>query len=422
MLQLLFGMLNNSTLLIFGVFVSAAILGIPFSRRNFLALFTFCVGVNALQVGLYAAIGFQATQWWYPVITHVPSVLLYSLYFRRKVLSAIFAVTSAYLCCQLSKWLSLLALSFAGRLWVAYAVRAAVTVFLGYFIIRYFASSMAVILTKPYKTVIIFSILPVAYYLFDYIATVYTNLLYSGSEVVFEFLPFVLCVAYLIFSIVYFREYEEKCEAEQHNRLMEMKRAQSEKEIEAIRRSEYAVALLRHDLRHFMNNIVAFIEQGDTEKAKAYIREIIAAADRTAMKRYCENELVNMILSSYENEISEKGIRFQHAIQMPEKLPVSDVDFTSILSNGLENAIHAVSGLEPELRTISLDLRMNKDKLLLSIKNPYADTIEMVDGIPQAKGEGHGLGTHSIKYIAEKLKGNCQFVASDGQFALRVVL
>ena len=294
--------------------------------------------------------------------------------------------------------------------------------FLGFLIIHYFVPSLSVILTKPLKTVLIFNILPAAYYLFDYIATVYTNLLYSGSEVVFEFLPFVLCVAYLIFSIVYFREYEEKCEAERHNQLMEMKRTQSEKEIEAIRRSEYAVSLLRHDMRHFLNNISSYIEHGDTDKAKSYIREIIASTDKTATQKYCENEIVNMILSSYENEISEKGIRFHHSIQIPAKLPVSDVDFTSILSNGLENAIHAVSDLDPNKRSITLDLRMNGDKLLLSIKNPYAHKVDMLDGLPQAEGTGHGLGTQSIRYVAEKLNGNCQFIAKDGQFALRVVL
>ncbi len=385
-------------------------------------LFIFFVGVNLLQLAVYKRVGLVGTMWYYPFITHVPSLLLYWLYFRRKVLSSIFAITSAYLCCQLSKWLSMLSFVVYERRWVEYGIRAVITVILGFLIIRYIAPSVAVILTKPFKTVLIFSILPLAYYLFDYIATVYTNLLYSGSEVVFEFLPFVLCVAYLVFSVVYFREYEEKCEAKQLGQLMEMKRAQSEKEIEAIRRSEYAVALLRHDMRHFMNNIISFIEQGETEKAKAYIREIIAAADKTAMERYCENEIVNMIISSYENQIKEYGISFSHSIQIPAKLWVSDVDLTSILSNGLENAINAVSQLDSEDKRIALDLRMNDDKLLLSIKNPYAHKVEMVDGLPLAKGDGHGLGTHSIKYIVEKLKGNCQFVAQDGQFTLRVVL
>lgn len=333
-----------------------------------------------------------------------------------------FAITSAYLCCQLSKWLSMLAMVLTGKVWVEYSVRTFITVFLGFLIIRYFASSIAVILTKPIKTVLIFSILPFAYYLFDYGTTVYTNLLYSGSEIIFEFLPFVLCISYLIFSIVYFREYEEKCAAEQRNRLMEMQRTQSEKEIEAIKRSEHAIALLRHDMRHFLNNISSYIEHGDTNKAKSYIREIIVLADKTAMQKYCENELVNMIISSYENKMNEMGICLYHSIQIPEKLPISDVDFTSILSNGLENAIHAVSELDIDKRNITLDLRMNDTKLLLSIKNPYAHKVEMMDGIPQSKETEHGFGTQSIKYVTEKLKGNCQFVAQDGQFALRVVL
>ncbi len=422
MLQFILGMLNNSTLLLFGVFVSASILSIPLVKKNIVILLAFCIGVNALQYICYSRIGLKGAQWLYPFLTHLPSVLLYCLYYKRKVLSSLFAVMSAYLCCHLSKWLSMLALVLTGKLWAAYGTRAAITIILGFLIIRYFASSIAVILTKPIKTILIFSILPAAYYLFNYTATVYTNLLYSGSETVFEFLPFVLCIAYLIFSVVYFREYEEKCEAERHNQMMEMKKAQSEKEIEALKRSEYAISLLRHDMRHFLNNIVSYIEQGDTEKAKSYVCEIIASADKTAMQKYCENELVNMILSSYENEMMEKEIRFHHSIQIPANLPVSDVDFTSILSNSLENAIHAVSSLDPDKRSITLHLRMNDDKLLLSIKNPYAHKVDMLDGIPQAKEIGHGLGTQSIKYVAEKLKGNCQFDVKDGQFALRVVL
>ncbi|NLM34092.1 MAG: GHKL domain-containing protein [Clostridiales bacterium] len=317
----------------------------------------------------------------------------------------------------------MLFLVFTGEQWISYGVRTVLNIVLGLLIIKYIAPSIAVILTKPYKTVLIFSILPATYYVFDYIATVYTNLLYSGSELVFEFLPFVLCIAFLLFSVIYFKEYEEKCQIEQHNQLMEMMRVQWEKEVEAIKRSEYAVALIRHDMRHFLSNISSYIEHGDTDKAKSYIREIIALTDKTAMNKHCENKIVNMILSSYENEINEKGIIFYHSIKIPTKLPVSDVDFTSILSNGLENAIHAVSKLGPgKERSITLDLRMYKDKILLSIKNPYEDKVDMLDGVPQAKESGHGLGSQSIKYVTEKLKGNCQFIIKDNQFVLRVVL
>ncbi len=421
-MELIFGLINSSTLLLLGIFVSSAILSIPFHKKNIAILLLFCIGINALQISFFIHHGYKSTEWLYPVITHLPAILLFSLYYKRKVLSSLFAVTSAYLCCQLSKWMSILVLEITDNIWVSYGVRAVLTILWGYVIIRYFASSIAVILTKPFKTVLIFSILPVAYYVFDYIVTVYTNLLYSGSEIVFEFLPFVLCIAYLIFSVVYFKEYEEKCEAEQHNQVMELKRVESQKEIEVIKRTENAITVLRNDMHNFLNNITSYIEQGDTLKAKDYIREIIALEQEKSKHKYCENEAVNMILSSFEYEIQKKQIHFDYSIQIPIKLPVSDVDLISIISNGLENAIHAVFLFEPEKRNITLDLHMNDDKLLLSIKNPYVHKVEMLDGIPQKKGAGFGLGAQSIKYVAEKLNGNCQFVAKDGQFTLRVIL
>lgn len=422
MLQFVIGMLNNSSLLLFGVFVSAAILSIPFNKKNVVSLLVFCVFVNVLQYVSYANFGLRGAEWFYPFFTHLTSILMFCIYYKKRFVSSLFAVMSAYLFSQLSRWFSLLALAFSSRLWVSYGVRTAFTLLLGFLILRYYASSIAVILTKPRRTILIFSSLPIAYYLFDYIASVYTDLLYTGTEVVYEFLPFVLSVAYLIFGVVYFKEYEEKVEAEQHNQMMQLKRAQSEREIEAIKRSEYQVSLLRHDMRHFMNNIVSYIDQGDSEKAKAYINEIISLTDKTATKKYCENEIVNMVLSSYENKMMAKDITLQYSIHIPTELPISDVDMTSILSNGMENAIHAVSILDPARRKISLDIRMSNNKLLLSIKNPYDHTVEMVDGLPQAREEGHGLGTHSIKYITEKLNGHCQFLAQDGLFVLRVVI
>lgn len=415
-------MLNSSTLLVFGVFITAAILSIPFTRKNILIFFLLCLGINIVQLAFYFEGGLRSAQRVYPFITHLPVLLLTVFYYKKQVLHSVYAITSAYLCCQLSKWIGVLIYAVTGKIYMEYGFRTIATLLLGIVLIRYFAETLGVILTKSRKTILIFNILPVSYYLFDYTATVYTDLLYSGSVVILEFMPFVLCVAYLIFSLVYFREYEEKMEAEHHTRLMNMKRDQFEKELESIKRSEYAVALLRHDMRHFLTSISSFIDQEEPGKAKEYIKEVMALSDKTARKKFCENEIVNLILSSYESKIREEGIQFKHIIELPEKLPFSDVDFTSILSNGLENAIHALSALPQKERQISLSLKIKEEKLLLSIKNPYGRPVELTNGMPKAMEEGHGLGTRSIRYVTEKLRGNCQFLAKDGEFVLRVVL
>lgn len=422
MITTILSILHNGTTLLFGVYLSAAFLGIQMNRRNILILFSFSSAVGVLYAASFVLFGTTFTEQIYPFIIHIPLILFLSFFYKYKVVLSSLSMLTAYLCCQISNWVGLFFLDVTGQEWVYYSTRI-VTTILAFFVLFCFVSdAMAQIMQKPTKTLLIFGMLPFVYYLFDYAASVYTTLLYSGMEVIVEFLAFVLCIFYILFLMVYFRQYEEKQETEQRNRLMEMQRLQSQKELEAIRRSEYSVSLLRHDMRHFLLNISALIDQGEFEKAKEYIGKIIFSTDQTAAKKYCKNEIVNLILSSHENKIKENEIHFEHSIQIPEHLQVSDVNLTSILSNALENAIHAVLSLEPEMRHIKLDMYMNEDKLLISLKNTFAGKLEMVNGLPQSNKSGHGFGTQSIRYVTEKLNGNCQFTVKDHWFILRVVL
>ena len=65
---------------------------------------------------------------------------------------------------------------------------------------------------------------------------------------------------------------------------------------------------------------------------------------------------------------------------------------------------------------------MKENKLLLSLKNTFADAPEIIDGIPRSKVSGHGFGTQSIRYVTERLNGNCQFSVDGNMFVLRVIL
>ena len=414
--------LHNATTLLFGVYISAAFLGIRMDRRNVLTLLWFSAASGVLCIISNLLWGEAGTQRIYPLIIHLPLVIFLHLYYKYRMAHCALSVLTAYLCCQVSKWVGLVAVSLTDEKWVYYAVRTAVTALVFYLFIRYVSDAAAQLLAKPTKDIAILGLMPLVYYLYDYATNVYTELLYSGRAVVAEFLGFVLCIAYILFLFMYFKQYEEKREAEQRGQLMEMKRAQSEKEIAALRRSEYTVSLLRHDMRHFLTNLSGLIENNETEKALAFIGEIISTTDRTATRRYCKNESINLILSSYADRITGRNIEYKCTVQVPERLPYSDVDLTAILSNALENAVHAVEKLPPERRSIELDLRMREEKLLLSVKNTFAEPPELRNGMPVSHAEGHGFGTQSIRYVAEKLHGNCQFSVEGDRFVLRVVL
>ncbi len=414
--------LHNATTLLFGVYISAAFLGVKMNRKNIFSLLSFSLAVGGGYLLSYLLFGVSGTEKLYPLIIHLPLTAFLSLWFKyRPALSAL-SVLTAYLCCQISNWAGLAALNLTGAQWVYYSVRIAVTVAVFLFLIRFVSNAAAALLQKPTKSLLILGLMPFVYYLFDYTTGVYTSLLYSGLEAVVEFLGFMLCIFYLLFIFLYFKQYEEKQEAEQQNRLMELKRKQYEKELAAIRRAEREISILRHDMRHFLLNILVFIQNGEPQKAEEYINAIIAATDKTATRKFCKNEIVNMILSSHEEEMKKAEIQFTHNIELPEQLPFSDVDITAILSNGLENAIKAVTPLPTEQRLMHLELRMNGEKLLLSLKNRFAERPRLVDGLPKAYLPGHGLGTQSIRYMAEKLNGNCRFSVKDDWFILQVIL
>lgn len=414
--------LHNALTLLFGVYLSAAFLGIRMNRKNILILLNFSAIVGVVYVLAFVFRGEAFTRQIYPLIIHLPLILFLSFYYKYHLLLPAFSISTAYLCCQLSKWVGLAVENLIRTQWAYYSARIVTTIVVFIILIRYVSNASAQLAQKPPKSLMIFAVMPFTYYFFDYATGVYTSLLYSGKEVVTEFLGFALCIAFLLFLLVYFKEYEEKREAEQKNHMMELQRAQSQREIEANKRSEYAISIIRHDMRHFLANISAYIDNEEYDKAKEYLSGLRSYTDSTTMHKYCKNEIVNMILSSYTNEIDEKQIDFRYSIQVPEELSVSDIDLTSILSNALENAINAVLPLHPEKRHIVLNMYMSDEKLLISVKNTFAEKPELTDGIPKTNRPGHGFGTQSIRYITEKLNGNCQFSVKDDWFILRVIL
>ena len=216
-------------------------------------------------------------------------------------------------------------------------------------------------------------------------------------------------------------QYEEKQKIETTNKVIYMKQAQSKKEMKLMKENEKKIILMRHDMRHFLNNILNDLKNNQNEHAIEYIHTLFDAIDQTVRKKYCLNDTVNMIMTSYENRMKDENIDFHYHLDIPQQLSISDIDLTSILSNGLENAFKAVMLLENE-RFIELNMQEKCGKLLISIENNYLNEPIFVDGIPISKEKDHGFGTQSIAYTVEKLHGNCQFSTHQHHFKLRVVI
>jgi len=192
--------------------------------------------------------------------------------------------------------------------------------------------------------------------------------------------------------------------------------------LEGLRRAETQTAIYQHNMRHHLTAIAGFLSAGKTQQAEEYIKKVQADVDSITPKRFCENELVNLLCSSFAHRAEQQGIRLTVDARLPQQLSISDTELCSLLSNGLENALHAVSKLDVSFKWTELYCGIRANKLLIEIKNPYIGKISIQDSLPVSSSEGHGYGCRSIRSIAEQNGGLCTFEPERGVFTLRVVL
>jgi len=413
--------LHSALLLVFGVILSFAFSGIKLGKKSTAIALIFAAASGALQLLLMLISGEDIVWKLYPVITHVPLGVLMYKYYKKRISTIAAAITSAYLCCQPAKWTGLFIGYISKNEFLDQITRILVLILTGFVVLRYLAPVISKIFDKKTKDIVIFGMTPVIYYIFDYAMGVYTNLWSGKNQVSSEFLPFFICIVFFIFCFVYYREYERKADAERREQIIKLSIEQQSKEIENIKKSNHETRLLRHDMRHLLNALAMSIENEDKETALNLISNYVTQLDAAAVHRYCDNDAVNYVLSDFESKCKSAETKFDAAVEV-SRLAVDEVILSSMISNALDNALNAVMELPPWKRKISLMLRSFDNKLLLSVENPFRTAPVIVDGQPVSKKEGHGYGTKSIRYLADRLGGKTQFSVQDGKFVVRVII
>lgn len=123
---------------------------------------------------------------------------------------------------------------------------------------------------------------------------------------------------------------------------MKMQLLSVEKEIEQVKRSKQKLSILRHDMHHHLNIILTQLQNDNIKKAVDYIEEIGNIYDDTMITTYCQNEMINSVISIYHARFVDKEITFNWDISAGETLSCPDTAICTILSNALENSMHAL--------------------------------------------------------------------------------
>ena len=417
--------LDGAAVGIFGILLSAAFCPIRWTGKKRWALAGCTAGLLALQGIFYFGTSPTAAQYLYPLITHLPLYGVLVLFSGQKVWPLV-AVLTAYLCCQVRRWAALaVALFFPQHPLVQPVVELLFTLPLLLLFIRFLAPSMRQLSRYPASVQCQFGIVPLVGYLFDYITRVYTSLLSGANPAAVEFMFFVCCAAFLCSILRASRVERQRIQMEQLQTSLNLQVTQAMREIEALRLSQQRASTYRHDLRHHLQYISACIENGRAEAAQEYIHSVCAEIEASKVNVYCENEAANLILSAFATRAQNSGIDFRVHAAIPLVLPLPDSDLCVLLSNALENALHAgqrqrEAGKPAVVETTAYQ----KDgRLFLQIANSCSFPVQFrAEGIPTTSQPGHGLGVRSICAIVEQYGGMYSFSQQQDQFVLRISL
>lgn len=409
---------------VFGMILSAAFCDIFWTWKKRLAMLSGMAVILIFQGVVYFFVDPGLVEPGYPFITHLPlSVFLCIL--NKKCLWPVVSVLTAYLCCQLRRWLALLVVAvFSGGFVMQDVAELILTFPLLFILVRFIAPSVRSISHYAVVRQCQFGLVPALYYGFDYLTRIYTNLLLEGVLVVVEFMPFVCSVAYLFFVVRSSEEGRIRDRLEQVQESLYLQVAQAVREMEALREHQRQTRIYRHDMRHHMQYLLSCLENGKVEQAQSHIHEICLKIEAYPVTIFCENEAANLILSSFAGRFQNYGIPIQIMARIPQNIHVTESDLCILLSNALENALHACQSLKEKGESASIEVSVyeKKGKLFLQCINSCKEDIAFENEIPVADNPGHGIGVRSICAIVKQYGGIYAFSVHAGKFILRVSL
>lgn len=415
--------MRYSFVLLFGIALSVCFAGIPHTRRNVFSTVALLFFSFLVQATILLLFGAESVVRAYPFVVHLPLMIVLITWFKRPLAISTVSVFSAYLCCQVPNWVLLVSTAISRSQTVGYMFYLPSVLIIFYLLVRFVVGPVSRLMEQSVRTCLLFGAVPFFYYLFDYATTIYTDLLYSGTIVAVQFMPTVVAMFYFLFVLLYYSETKNRENAQRDSDNMAALLHKAEVEFSSLRAMQEQAINYRHDLRHHLGLISRFLEHGEVQKAKDYLGQIQVEVDSITPLRFCENETVNLVLSSFSGRAEKHGIILSVKADLPQELNIPNTELCSVLSNGLENALNAVEKVTDfSLRRVYIECRVDRNQFLLMIENPYQGELIMSNGVPTSNCEGHGFGCRSMLSIAEKRNGFCTFKAETGIFTLRMIL
>lgn len=181
----------------------------------------------------------------------------------------------------------------------------------------------------------------------------------------------------------------------------------------------------QHDYDNHFISLQVLLSAGNLEAALVYINQLMADSANIYRAFDTGNFVFDAFFSAKQKQAAEKHVRIEPVIQIKKAVKISDMDWSVLFGNLLDNAIEAVLQLPEEQRIIYLTMKTAANILSVCIKNRSVCPPQIVEGTLQTgkpDKNAHGFGIENVLQVIEKYDGAHEIEYEDGWFSFSFVL
>lgn len=267
-------------------------------------------------------------------------------------------------------------------------------------------------------------LIPATFYVMWYYAF-YGNISRSSLEIALRpkntIFLFVINVGEILIYYVVTRlilEQNKTLELKEQNHQLTMQALQYENLREKITDPRRA----KHDVRHHIAIMQEYLRDGNYASLKEYLDRYGMSLPDDSLVRFCENAAANAVLLYFAQQAKDNGIDYIVKTDIPSDIGIPETDISVMLGNLLENAVDACKEEKSDDKKIIVRAAVDSTSLCVTVDNTFSGAPKhTADGeFASTKHNGTGLGTRSVKSIAEHYGGVCRFETHDGMFQASV--
>ena len=199
--------------------------------------------------------------------------------------------------------------------------------------------------------------------------------------------------------------------------MLERERETNRKIYDNIKAGQEELRNIRHDMKNRLNTLRAVVSQNDSDTVLEYLDSMIGSVDSVKGRIYCNNLLINNILT-YKLDGLDADIELKCEAEVSEQLDIDMGDMGVIIGNLLDNSIRGAKAVEKG-GYVHIIITQSIGRLIIVIENNY---IKNKVKKPISYYIDHGRGINNVRRLVNKYEGTYSEKITDNVYRTEITI